>query len=131
MQDTKHNRVPRVLLVDDDPIFGEIMQGVARTERVPLIYYQNAAEFYRDFKNLEFDVAIVDYDLGRVTGNQLSNFVLKSGKNVPVVLVSSATLTKSRPWAENVLEVVNKKNGAYGIFFSALRAFDASSSSDT
>jgi len=111
-------RIPKILLVDDDPIFGAIMRRTAKDVKVDLTFCQSIAEL-GELRNLDFDVAVIDYDLGSVTGTELSEYLEKYAGQLPVVLVSNTQRANSETWSQLVKDFVHKKMGAKAIFKAA------------
>lgn len=107
--------VPRVLLVDDDETFGKIMARIAQREGIPLTYFSSVKEFNR-LSKLNFDVAIIDYDLGTITGLQLSEIIERYLQKIPVVLVSQYRHIDPKYWPRCVRNFVHKAVGPYQIF---------------
>lgn len=115
-------RPPRILLVDDDPVFGRIMGKVAERERVPLTYI-HAVEELDSMNSRDFDLGIFDYDLGPITGVQLSGLLDRYLGKIPVILISQYKHLERRSWPSNVKEFISKTEGAYGIIHRAKAIF--------
>src|SRR4051812_44850400 len=99
----KPSSIPRLLLIDDDPVFGKIMQRVARNLGAPLTYVQSVSKM-PEVRADVFDVAIVDYDLGSVTGLELMACLENQGLSIPVVLVSEARRSYAAHWSDIIHE---------------------------
>ncbi len=115
--------MPHFVLVDDDPIFAKLLEKVAASQRVRLTTFCYPSDAYRELPNLDFDVAIIDYDLGRVTGVQLCQYLERLHRKVPVLLVSHLPKIESRGSASDwIFRALNKGAGPYSILVSAIGA---------
>jgi DNA-binding NtrC family response regulator len=112
---------PHILLVDDDPIFGQLLQRVALKEGVRLTVISSAEDAYRWVPALKFDVGLIDYDLGRVTGIQLCNFMQAEGHEVPILLISHTGVVEESLWPTSVKRALSKDAGPYSILAVARR----------
>jgi CheY-like chemotaxis protein len=127
----KPKAAPRVLVVDDDPLFGRILQAVAERQKIPLTFINSPREAYKKISDLDFDVAIFDYDMGKVTGIQLSRFFEHHGQHpAPVVLVSHYANIERSQWPSSIKDSVSKSIGAISILVQALKAYDRSLQTD-
>lgn len=80
-------KIPSIALIDDDPIFNNLMDLTAKRAGIDLTSFQslNLKERARDWT---FDMAIIDYQLTDLSGIDLADQIyLKVGK-VPVLLIS-------------------------------------------
>jgi CheY-like chemotaxis protein len=116
--------IPRVLLIDDDPTFGKMMMRAARAKNVPITYCKNLVEF-RKIKSFDFDVFIVDFDLGEVNGSELTRYMEQFSKEeIPTILISQTNQTDSNSWASTIREFVHKRVGPYAILDAAFEAHE-------
>jgi len=116
--------IPRVLLIDDDPTFGKMMIRAARAKNVPITYCKNLVEF-RKIKSFDFDVFIVDFDLGEVNGSELTRYMEQFSKEeIPTILISQTNQTDSNSWAPTIREFVHKRVGPYAILDAAFEAHE-------
>lgn len=116
---------PRILLVDDDVTFGKIMKKMASKLDLPLHYVSSANELLH-LSRQEFDVGIFDYDLGTITGVQLSDIVEKYLGKIPVLLVSSYGRIENKKWPRVVQGFVPKSQGFHAILAEACKMFEDS-----
>lgn len=112
---------PRILIVDDDPIFCRLMAAVGEEMGVIVEYRTSLKELYRVLPKLNFDAAIVDYDLGCVTGVQLSRYLEMVSLGKPLILVSSYKDIPRGGWSNSVRAFVGKATGEATILRQALR----------
>jgi CheY-like chemotaxis protein len=120
VQDLGEN-LPKILLIDDDPIFGKIMERTGKQLRLDITFCQSVAELGA-IEDFDFDVAIIDYDLGAVTGYELTSYLSEYAGNVPVVLISNNADAQLKGWAQGITQFVHKKLGPYSIFKAAVLA---------
>jgi len=124
----KPSSYPRVLVVDDDPIFGKIIHRSASQLGVNLTYCETVTDFgvLGDTWD-DYDVAIIDCDLGSLNGYQLVDFMeLHTKKEIPVVLVSQTKPNKNQKWPVSVREFIHKKLGPFAILDAAFEAHEIS-----
>ena len=117
--------VPRLLLVDDDPVFCKVLAEVAKRERIPIVCFTSVKEAYAKVRDIDFDIALLDYDLGPVTGVQLANFIVgHHQKGASALLVSNLGELKNADFPSFIKSSVNKHGGAYKVLVAALEQFD-------
>ena len=123
-QDFKVKSLPRILLIDDDPTYGLIMERVARQNAARLHHVctpdqiPSAAEF-------GFDVLVVDYDLGSVTGYEMTSYLERHmAEEIPVILVSHSERNDTHSWPDTIREFVHKKLGPYAVLDAAFEAYE-------
>ena len=121
----KENEGPHVVLVDDDPVFGRLLQKVAEKERMHLTIISSPREAYRALPTMRFDVGLFDYDLGVVTGIQLCNYLQQEGREVPVLLVSCSEKAEKWKWPASIRKYVSKNVGPYTILTVAREIYRA------
>jgi len=112
----------RILLVDDELTFGEIMKQEARIRDISIIVCISLLNPSL-LKGQQFDVAIVDYDLGMQTGPELGKeLVAVLGEGLPVLLISQKDRVESEgmEWPKNIRRFMNKDAGFKAIMDAAL-----------
>lgn len=116
--------MPRILLVDDDPTFGLIMKQAAAKKSVEITFCKSLDEFSA-LKSWDFDVVIMDYDLGDVTGFELTSYMEQfTTEEVPVILVSQTKQRNSKHWPNAIREFVHKDLGAFAILDATFEAHE-------
>ena len=117
--------VPHVLLVDDDPVFGALMGRAAAQSRVNLTYCKDEAEVSKCLR-WKFDVAIVDYHLGRSNGIDVTKQLEKLPLPVPVILISAGRMlpTPISSWPDSIKGFMEKNLGHLAILEAALAAHE-------
>lgn len=113
--------IPRILIVDDDPIFCRLMAAIGERMGVLIEYRSSLKELYKVLPKLKFDAAIVDYDLGCVTGVQLSRYLERVSHGKPLILVSNYRNIPRGGWSHSVRAFVGKGAGEADILRQALR----------
>lgn len=111
--------VPKILLVDDDEVFGRTMQRYCIKMGVPLTYCSTVSQL-EGFPVDAFDILICDFELQNINGVQLIRALSRRGTSVPVLLVSAyrdlgRILTKTSP------PFVSKEKGPEAILKEAMR----------
>lgn len=115
---------PRILLVDDDPTFGKIMKKAAKSKNIPLTYCKSILEFSQ-IKKLDYDVLLVDYDLGEVNGSELTSYIEQfTSEEIPVILISQTNQKSSSSWPATIREFVHKRVGPFAILDAAFEAHE-------
>ena len=84
---------PRVLLVDDDPIFCKTIARAAKQQAIDVVTCSSMEEFDRLLSQDPYDVALVDYYFGDRTAPELLHLF---DENVPVVLISETKKNSAR-----------------------------------
>lgn len=108
---TTHN--PRILLIDDDPVFIAVMKRWAMMEKVQLESYISLDEmgFIGLFSN--YDVAILDYDLGYTTGIEIARCTDALLHHMPIVIVSAKERSLECADAPTCVKAVLQKSKGY------------------
>lgn len=112
---------PKVLLVDDDPIFCRVMQSYGRDLGIQVVAYCDFQEMSQGTFDLPFAAAIVDYDLGDITGLSFARLIQQRSDLYPIVLVSHYKRVVCHDWPPIVKTFLNKEIGAAAILQHALR----------
>lgn len=116
--------MPRILLVDDDVLYGKIMSRVASCFKAELTFVRSVEELGdRDLSS--FDVAIIDYDLGSVTGVELTAY-LDHHAPLPIVLVSATERRPDRRWSDSIHDFLLKDSGPFAALDAAFEAHEIS-----
>jgi DNA-binding NtrC family response regulator len=117
--------VPRIVLFDDDPLFGKAMERAARLSQVSLASIADAKDVEK-IANMQFDVAIVDFDLGDITGVEVAEFLCDVATRLPMLMISHTDRcsTVDLPWPRAVKGFVNKHYGPDTILEEALDVYD-------
>jgi ActR/RegA family two-component response regulator len=94
---THHKRQDkrRVILIDDDRSFGHIMKQCAAQRGVDLDYFESLADLGFVALVGRYDVAILDYDLGSMTGVEIGEYLQALFNCMPMLLISGTMRTPS------------------------------------
>jgi DNA-binding response OmpR family regulator len=118
-----------VVLFDDDPTFGTLMERIAEQYRIRLTFCSNLDEFTRvmEWKQDRADVLILDYDLGDQTGVEMARRLPASLAERPVILVSHGQSVEVpiSSWPGCIKGFLQKGIGPFAILEAALAAHDA------
>jgi DNA-binding response OmpR family regulator len=115
-------RPKRILLVDDDVGYGEMLNRYAALVGVHLDAIHSGAVGAALRAIDYYDVVLLNYDLESFTGLEVAEFLGQANPQIPVVMVASS----SNPWeAEHggtpgVRAVVNKWDGLANLLKAAL-----------
>lgn len=82
------SKTPRVVLIDDDEVFNTIMLRVAEQHGVELDAFTSLVELGGVAMLGRYDVAIVDYNLGYLTGVEIGHYLSSLFKGLPMILIS-------------------------------------------
>jgi DNA-binding response OmpR family regulator len=110
---------PNVLLVDDDLTYCKIMKRAADISSTPLTYCISVDEF-GDLQTWNFDVAIIDYDLGAITGFELTRYLeSKTQRITPVILISGTHRNISNVSPATICQFIHKSQSPFYILEAA------------
>jgi DNA-binding response OmpR family regulator len=79
----------RFLLIDDDPIFCELLRHDADTQGVLLDCYTSLLEFDHRQPALNYDGVFLDFDMGQITGPDSIGYISSLFGNIPIILISA------------------------------------------
>jgi len=108
----------RLLLVDDDPLFGKILKQEAKKNNISVVVCISL-DNPELLAGQKFDAAVVDYDLGNMTGPELGNYLVATLGEIPILLISG----KQREMAADGAKIkgfVLKEAGYQAILEAAL-----------
>ncbi len=115
---------PRVLLIDDDPLFGGIFQRVAHTGNVYLHHIGSPNEVRAERVRKDYDLIICDYELKNLTALQMLRVLEAARQSLPTVLISSYLQFPKTKLPESVFACLHKSAGPQKILFETLSAFN-------
>lgn len=112
----------KMVLIDDDVQFCTIMAHYATSRGLTLDYYSDLQEMGSLGKLSEYDVAIVDYDLGSINGVEIAEYLPIFFGDMPMILVSGRTRNESgdKKWPRSIKRFVHKDVGPDEILDSAI-----------
>lgn len=112
----------RLVLIDDDPLFGNIMARFAKSRGAEVDYFESVLELESIRSSRRYDAAIVDYDLGNMTGIDVAEQLGVLFGDIPMVLVSSERRDREEPeaWPGSIKGFVPKQAGFEAILSTTL-----------
>lgn len=115
-------KVPKILLVDDDPLFCKAVQKEAGKMHLDLTVCTSMGDLAQLSRRKSYDVAVLDYFFGDgITGIQISHLL---ADDTPIVLVSNTEGRKlvGERWPEEIRTFLPKTVGTHAILAEALLA---------
>lgn len=91
----RETRVPKVLVIDDDPLFCALMARLGASVGIDVEAHGSIVEVEPFSRLSEFDGAIFDYYLGRQVGMDIMSNLKPFFENMPTLLVSADSGVKS------------------------------------
>jgi CheY-like chemotaxis protein len=79
---------PRVLVIDDDPVFGQLMAGKGAQRSMRIEYFPTLLEAVYGADLRDFDAAVIDCVMPEMGGLELAEYFRTFSRDMPVVLVS-------------------------------------------
>lgn len=114
-----------LILIDDDPPYRDLMKAYARALGIPLDGFSSLVDLGSFARIREYDVAIVDYHLQGMKGNEITEYFSVFFRNSPFVMVSaeedSAKIRGS--WPKSVKAFIPKIVGPHAILSEAVRIY--------
>ena len=89
--ESKAGQKKRILVLDDDPTFGELLMRYKNKYSVDIEFFENVHQFVQRLSEEAFDVVILDYYLEGYVGSQLTSLM----PGIPIIL------TSNRNWQEH------------------------------
>lgn len=111
----------RILLIDDDRSFGAILKRSAAKDGLDVTVCTNLDALGSEMDG-SFAVAIVDYDLGSVTGVEIMRYLENRAWNTPFVMISQSELPRTEAARASGFRFVHKANGMPAIIAAVFEA---------
>ncbi len=111
----------QILLIDDDRSFGAILKRSAAKDGLDVTVCTNLDALGSQMDS-PFAVAIVDYDLGSVTGVEIMRYLENRDWNTPFVMISHSELPKAEIARGANIRFVHKANGMPAIIAAVFEA---------
>jgi len=104
---------PRIVLIDDDPVYGAVIGRWAELEGVEMDVFNSLDDL--GFVGLlsKYDVAIVDYDLGEINGKDVADYMTTLFGNKPMVMISVVDRSKEMMSCPSCVKAFMKKSAGY------------------
>ena len=84
-----------ILVIDDDPIFRDLIRTVGQALKLPVTTVASLEEMPSFAALKDYDIAIIDFKLERFCGIEIAEYVDVFFKNLPVLIISSENLDPS------------------------------------
>lgn len=104
---------PRIVLIDDDPVYGAVIGRWAQLEGVELDVFHSLDDL--GFVGLlsQYDVAIVDYDLGQINGKDVADYMTTLFGNKPMIMISGVDRSQELLNCPSCVKAFMKKSAGY------------------
>lgn len=121
MNDKTTPSVGRLLVIDDDRTFGAIISACAKTRGFEPLYCSSLIDLGSFARIREFDVAVIDYFLGSMQGDEIAEYVDTFFSEIPVIIVSSKPFGAEEvaKWPSSVRRFIAKSEGPAAIVEAA------------
>ncbi len=113
VRDHKLGNQPRIVLIDDDPVYGAVIGRWAQLEGVELDVFHSLDDL--GFVGLlsKYDVAIVAYDLGDINGKDVADYMTTLFGNKPMIMISGVDRSKEMMNCPSCVKAFMKKSAGY------------------
>jgi CheY-like chemotaxis protein len=114
--------MPRVLLIDDDPLFGKIFAHQAERKGCEVVYHESLIDAVYGGDLQGYDAVILDCAMPGTDGFELSDYFHTFLGRIPVVLISARQgyLEKFAKDTHGAAAFVHKSRGVAAILAAAL-----------
>ena len=108
----------RVFAVDDDPLFLRNLKRLGDKHGISIDVFDPEIDFFNLPEDGTYDVAVIDYDLGHLSGPYICALYQKT----PILLISSALKPKPEQdtWPPSVRKYSSKSGGLEAILLEAI-----------
>lgn len=116
----------KVLLVDDDPSFGYLMTQVAKSMGIDLTHKVSLIELGSFAMIKNFDIAMIDFYLENLRGDEIAQYVDTFFNDMPIVIVSAHEFddkSKSK-WPPTVKAFLPKAIGPSQLLKRVVETYD-------
>lgn len=107
----------KMLVIDDDPSFGQLISTLAESRGLQTHYVSSLLDLGSFARIKEYEVALIDYFLGNLRGDEIAQYVEMFFQDIPVVIVSGNNFSAEEvdKWPASVKRFVAKSEGPYNI----------------
>jgi len=114
-------KIPRLLLIDDDPAFGKIMTKLAQRFSVALTTCRSLADL-GPLRGWTFDAALVDYHLESASGITAIRELERHFQDLPVILISQTYKAEEdeSSWPGSIKDFCRKSGGLDSLLIAAV-----------
>lgn len=124
----KHaNLSPKILLLDDDPDFGRLLEAVAQHSGLDLRFYDSLISLGGIARLGEFELILCDYFLTYIKGSDVAHYVNTFFSDIPIIFVSAnlEAVSLLEEWPDCVIGLLPKSFHARELIQSALEIYRA------
>ncbi len=116
----------KLLVIDDDETFCKIVGAAGRSRGFETRCYSSLVDMGSFARIKEFDVAIIDYYLGSMRGDEIAEYVDTFFRDIPVLIVSAKDFETDQmaKWPDSVRRFVSKSAGADAIIANTREVLD-------
>lgn len=106
----------KFVLIDDDQAFGLIMSKAASKRGLELDVFLSLGDMASIGALGMYDAAIVDYELGGMTGVEIGEYLSSLFTHIPMILISYQDRPKNVHWPDSIKAFLHKGQGYEQIF---------------
>ena len=94
---TNKNNQPKILIVDDDPVSGIILEGYLQPDNYQIHYVDNGKKALKLVKDIKPELVILDIMMPGISGFEVCNILKndKDTKHIPVLFITALSDTDS------------------------------------
>ena len=121
------SKLPRILVVDDDPVVAKSIDRVLTAKGFAVINAQSGEDALQKLKNETYDVVFTDIKMPGISGIEVAERIKASQPWLPVVIITGygSQENQSRAEAAGVSDFLNKPLSPEMIERSASKALEA------
>ena len=114
----------KALLIDDDPLFGNLLTRKASAHGIKLEYRSSLVEALYEGYLRSYDVAILDCVMPELSGFEVSHYLATFLEDISVILVSQSDSSFAKFLQDGcgAVTFISKEQGADAIFAAAKTA---------
>ena len=87
---------PKILYVEDDPTLGFLTSDSLTREGYQVVLEKDGRSAHKAFKNIQFDICVLDVMLPEMDGFELAKSIRKLNKQVPIIFVTAKSLKEDK-----------------------------------
>lgn len=113
----------RILVLDDDPVFGSLMIRLARSRGFDASWYASLIDMGSFARIKSCDIAVIDYFLESFRGDEVAEYIDTFFAEVPVLIVSGQVIDEEQKqrWPAAIKGFMAKAHGPEAILAEAER----------
>jgi two-component system aerobic respiration control sensor histidine kinase ArcB len=112
---------PRILMVDDDHLGTEVRAATMRLSGLCVDVANSGDEAVRKAASRHYDIFLVDYDMPKMNGLELSIELRRHGHYEPIIMLSGRLDLPDEPGAELLSEFISKGQGPEALLHTLTR----------